>query len=423
MGPNNSLQTFIQSTNKHCCCDGQYCKSSNDMGSEKRFSTMTDDFDRFNKNIFDTFTSNFPTIEYFDSNLNFPPLRFGKNWDLGSTILENPSNSEQIKINNEDDRLEILFDTTGFEKEDLKINRKGHVITVEGSHTEKSSDDSNYVSKRFSRSYTLPSHCIMEKMKSSLSNNKLSVSVPKNLVENETLTIRQVPIEHGDKNKVSNTNNASTLNKVQEHEMTNGTLLDDNSKACSNQVRNVPISVEKHHTSIPKETTQPPNQEAKIHGIEPKLKFTQEVPSWFRPILLFNKDESIFNTNMQSKFYDNWKNLIHDQQKEKHAIREVEVNQNDPKELKLTFDLNDYKPNELKVTVLDNVLKVEAKHEETSDGNHVSRHFVRSYVLPDEYKIHEVQSSLSKSGKLAVTIPKKNLADATNSRNITIKME
>lgn len=424
MGPTNSSQTVIQSTNKHCCCNGQFCKSSYDMGSENQFSSMNDDFDRLNKNIFGTFTSNFPTIGCFDSNINFSPLRFGLNWDLGSNILEKPSNPEQVKINNEDDRLEILFDTTGFEKEDLKINRKGNVVTVEGRHTENSSDDSNYVSKQFSRSYTLPSHCNMEKMKSSLSNNKLSVSVPKNIAENEPLTIRQVPIEYRDKNNVSITNKASKLNKVQKDEMTNGTLLGDNTKTCSNQVRNVPISVDKHHTSIRKETThERPNQEAQIPGFEPKLKFTQEIPSWVQPILLFNKDESVFNTNMQSKFNDRWKNLIHDHQKEKHAIREVEVNQNDSKELKLTFDLNDYKPNELKVTVMDNVLKVEAKHEETSDGNHVSRHFVRSYVLPDEYKIHEVQSSLSKSGKLAVTIPKKNLADATNSRNITIKME
>jgi len=379
---------------------------------------MNDDFDRMNKNIFGTFTSNFPTIGCFDSKINFSPLRFGLNWDLGSTILEKPINPEQVKINNEDDRLEILFDTTGFEKEDLKINRKGHVVTVEGTHTEKSSDDSNYVSKRFSRSYTLPSHCNMEKMKSSLSNNKLSVSVPKNIAENEPQAIRQVPIEHRDRNNVSITNNKSKLNKVQEDEMTNCNLLADNTKTCSNQVRNVPISVDTHHTSNRKETTK-----AQIPEFETKLKFTQEIPNWVRPILLFNKDESVFNTNMQSKFNDRWKNLIHDHQKEKHAIREVEVNQNDSKELKLTFDLNDYKPNELKVTVLDNVLKVEAKHEETSDGNHVSRNFVRSYVLPDEYKIHEVQSSLSKSGKLAVTIPKKNLADATNSRNITIKME
>jgi HSP20 family molecular chaperone IbpA len=72
---------------------------------------------------------------------------------------------------------------------------------------------------------------------------------------------------------------------------------------------------------------------------------------------------------------------------------------------------------------LNNVLKIEAKHEDTSDGNHVSRHFVRSYVLPDEYKVREVKSSLSKSGKLVVTVPKQNLPEKTDARNIPIKME
>jgi len=103
--------------------------------------------------------------------------------------------------------------------------------------------------------------------------------------------------------------------------------------------------------------------------------------------------------------------------------REVEVNQNNEKELTLTFDLKDYKPNELKVTVLDNVLKIEAKHEENTEGNHISKQFVRSYVLPAEYKAKDVQSSLSKSGKLNVIVPKQSSAEKTIVRDIPIKMD
>merc|ERR1719436_776778 len=103
--------------------------------------------------------------------------------------------------------------------------------------------------------------------------------------------------------------------------------------------------------------------------------------------------------------------------------RDVEINENDEKELNLTLDLKDYKPDELKVTVLDNVLKIEAKHEENTDRNHISRQFVRSYVLPNEYKAKEVQSSLSKSGKLTVIMPKQCLTEETGVKNIPIKME
>merc|ERR1719226_172662 len=103
--------------------------------------------------------------------------------------------------------------------------------------------------------------------------------------------------------------------------------------------------------------------------------------------------------------------------------RDVEVNENDEKELTLKFDLKDYKPNELKVTVLDNVLKIEAKHEENTEGNHVSKQFERSYVLPAEYKAKEVQSSLSKSGTLTVSVPKQNLTEKNIVRDVHIKLE
>jgi len=103
--------------------------------------------------------------------------------------------------------------------------------------------------------------------------------------------------------------------------------------------------------------------------------------------------------------------------------RDVEINENDEKELTLKFDLKDYKPNELKVTVLDNVLKIEAKHEENTEGNHVSKQFVRSYVLPAEYKAKLVQSSLSKSGKLTVVVPKQNQREKSIVRDIPIKMD
>merc|ERR1712243_341566 len=114
---------------------------------------------------------------------------------------------------------------------------------------------------------------------------------------------------------------------------------------------------------------------------------------------------SIFNTSIQSKFEDSIKDMF---PCTSNFSRDVEINENDEKELTLKFDLKDYKPNELKVTVLDNVLKIEAKHEENAEGNHVSKQFVRSYVLPAEYKAKLVQSSLSKSGKLTVVVPKQN---------------
>ncbi|CAF5128052.1 unnamed protein product, partial [Rotaria socialis] len=51
--------------------------------------------------------------------------------------------------------------------------------------------------------------------------------------------------------------------------------------------------------------------------------------------------------------------------------------------LKLTFDLNGYKPDDVTVKVNDNVLKVQASHVENSGSNQINREYMREYVLPD----------------------------------------
>merc|ERR1711963_141995 len=133
------------------------------------------------------------------------PTRFGQNLETNSNEFHNFSTSDQVKISNEKDRLEMIIDTTGFDKDELKISRQGRIVTIEGrTKSEKSSDESSeksssYVSRQFSRSYTVPSACNMDKMKSVLSaDKKLTITIPKNQVEIENVTSRQVPIEFKD---------------------------------------------------------------------------------------------------------------------------------------------------------------------------------------------------------------------------------
>ena len=49
---------------------------------------------------------------------------------------------------------------------------------------------------------------------------------------------------------------------------------------------------------------------------------------------------------------------------------------------------------------------IEGKHEEKQDNEgFVSRHFVRRYVLPKEYDVQQVVSTLSSDGVLTVKAP------------------
>jgi len=462
MGPNHIIDNFMQPSTTKCCCGGQYCNSSLNMERKDRFPSMWEEFGKMNTHIFDDFEGMFPVMGFSD----FTPRRFGQDVTSSTTDLHSFSSSDQVKISNEKDRLEMVFDTTGFDKDELKISRQGRMITVEGkTKSEKSSDEStdsstkkssNYVSRQFSRSYTVPSSCNMDKMKSVLSaNKKLTISIPKDQAEIENKTTRQVPIEFNGslstpsnsrkfeqektRNKISEeianrktsdqvrtvpvTVTPSNSRKFEQEKARNKISEEITNRKTSDQVRTVPVTVDQKATpSVTKNDIKPQEfEQSKVSECQNRsIHDSMWSPNFIRPILLFNKDDSIFNSSIQSRFGDNLKEML---PWSSNFNREVEIKENNEKELTLKFDLQDYKPNELKVTVLDNVLKVEAKHEENTEGNHISKQFVRSYVLPAEYKAKEVQSSLSKSGTLTVSVPKQNLTEKNIVRDVRIKLE
>nr|AHE77381.1 small heat shock protein [Lissorhoptrus oryzophilus] len=73
-----------------------------------------------------------------------------------------------------------------------------------------------------------------------------------------------------------------------------------------------------------------------------------------------------------------------------------------------SIDVQQFKPEEISVKLIDNTVTVEGKHEERQDEHgFISRHFVRKYVLPDDCDVKQLRSRLSSDGVLSVTAPKK----------------
>lgn len=69
-------------------------------------------------------------------------------------------------------------------------------------------------------------------------------------------------------------------------------------------------------------------------------------------------------------------------------------------------DVHHFEPKEISVKTVDNTVIIEGKHEERDDGHGtVLRHFVRKYVLPKEYDMATVHSSLSSDGVLTLKAP------------------
>lgn len=75
------------------------------------------------------------------------------------------------------------------------------------------------------------------------------------------------------------------------------------------------------------------------------------------------------------------------------------------KELKITFDLTGYKPEDVNIKVTDNTLKVHAIHIDNSRGNQIHREYSRSYILPEWVNPELLRARMSDNGTLTVEVP------------------
>ncbi|KAL1138503.1 hypothetical protein AAG570_008566 [Ranatra chinensis] len=93
---------------------------------------------------------------------------------------------------------------------------------------------------------------------------------------------------------------------------------------------------------------------------------------------------------------------------------------NDSEGFKINLDVQQFKPEELSVKVVDDFLVVDAKHEERSDEHgFVSRQFTRRYKLPKDIDVKALVSKLSSDGVLSLEAPKMAKSEE-NSREIPI---
>lgn len=94
--------------------------------------------------------------------------------------------------------------------------------------------------------------------------------------------------------------------------------------------------------------------------------------------------------------------------------------QSDKNEFRVNLDVQQFKPDELKVKVADGFIVVEGKHEERSDQHgFISRQFTRRYKIPEDVDENALASNLSSDGVLTLKAPKKALPNAS-SREIPI---
>lgn len=89
---------------------------------------------------------------------------------------------------------------------------------------------------------------------------------------------------------------------------------------------------------------------------------------------------------------------------------------------KVILDVQQFKPEEIHVKLVDRFIVVEAKHEEKRDEHGlISRQFVRKYLLPEQVDENQVASNISSDGILTITAPLKKTEEKPNERTIKIE--
>lgn len=90
--------------------------------------------------------------------------------------------------------------------------------------------------------------------------------------------------------------------------------------------------------------------------------------------------------------------------------------------LKVNLDVQQFKPEEIDVKVVDDYVVVHAKHEERSDQHgYISREFTRRYKIPETVNAEALASKLSSDGILTIQAPKKAIAaDGGQQRSIPV---
>jgi len=389
------------------------------------WGTSWEDFNKLHQRLLTDFNRDFFTSSFDNCN----------SISNANTASSFSSADNSVHMKNEKDKFTLTVDSSDFKPEELKVSTIGDVLKIEGKHIEEENGSGNcskYVSRQFSRSYTLPSDCKVQEMTSSFGNGKLTVNVPKAKPAIQEFPSRSVPIS------VKHESKQSTFEKEEKRSTT---------PSFGDAIKQVKINHMKQEKNVQEGTssrTSSPTMTSSSKSPEPlvtsSLIFDVNRPSsslfhhrWVKPIQLFDEDffvDSFWKDHKSSAGAD--EDL--DAWPQPSVIRsnvgsKVTVNDNDQR-FEFIIPTDEYEPQELKVTVLDDVLKIEGKHvEEHTEGEgdkqtkrkSVSKQFSRSYVLPKHvYKMDQVESCLTKAKNLVVKVPK--IQPKTNAFNVPIKM-
>merc|ERR1712226_555396 len=333
-------------------------------------------------------------------------------WD--EDIFSSSRDSHLLGLQEDDTKMEISLDTTGYKPDELKVQVRDGELSIEGKHEEKSEAGHVMVSRQFSRRYGLPQGAKKEAVMSNLSQDGVMViTVPKEKKIQE--------VKAGDKIHVEHVKDAGEMNRKVEgrkrsREEQRSEVVDSlQRRRATSRASSRSRSSNSRESSLPREsmfrdemlvpmTLRDPFME------DPFFKNTLSTIESSRDDFFKKARESFEESmkqmeSMMSGLSTDWTNPSsnrHFNTVTDHGDNCVIRHNEDETKMEVQLDTVGYKPDELKVEVEGGVVRVEGRHQEKSESG------------------QEVVSSLSKDGVLAIQVPKHAPQKIASSRAVPI---
>jgi len=416
------------------------------------FKSAWEDMETFRSKFFKNSSSSMKMIENNNNVENKSVSKFDddfggwmmpRKWMLPSLNDEKffKSDNGVINMTEDDNKMEISLNTSGYSPSELSVNVADDVLIIEGKHEEKTQEGHSMVSRQFRRQYGLSSDVKKTEVVSNLSQDGvLVVTLPKEkrfkevtkeekgANESQKIEVEKSSqkMERERKASSSSTSASSSASQKVERERKSSASSTASSEKKTKSASIVPMNLRESFFDDPffQDNWLDIKQSQKDFFSKAQEEFNKQMQSMESHMESFGSNmessmKSAFDTSKAFDFDKDFKmqslNL-----KDEHEMKIVSDND----KLEISLDTAGYKPDELRVTAGQGIVAIEAKHEERTQAGEVmvSRHMKRSYPLPSNSKPEEVVSNLSKDGVLIVTVPKMQSIKQED-RNVPIQMK
>jgi len=332
------------------------------------------------------------TLVPSDNSSGLRSLLMPRNWMMPKLFDDNMSSLVEMKdsnllsMKNDDTKMEISLNTSGYKPSELKVNVSDGEISIEGKHEEKSEEGHTMVSRQFSRKYTLPAEAKLTEVVSNLSQDGVMViTVPKEKKIQEVQEEKKMNVEHktSSSKKEEATQNKSLIPMTMRDSFFDDPFFKDTWLDIETSQKNF---FEKSRKRF-EESMKGFESSMMSSNIFDENKNPLDSSSWLFPEIFGKHSGPVFSS------------------KDSNQIRIVD----DDSKLEISLDTTGYKPDELKVSAGQGMICVEGKHEEKSEAGQVmvARQFSKKYSMPASARAEDVVSDLSQDGVLVISVPKR----------------